>query len=101
MDFIGPLPKTARGHDMIFTVTDKLSKMIHLIPTTSTATAVDTAQLYFNHVFKHHGIPRMIISDRDTKFTSDFWEGLFQLTGTKLHRSTSYHPQTDGQTERA
>ncbi|KAJ9507191.1 hypothetical protein QJQ45_004801 [Haematococcus lacustris] len=65
MDFIGPLPATPRGHTMIFTVVDKLSKMIHLIPTTTTATAHDTARLFFDHIFKHHGLPEAIISDRD------------------------------------
>ena len=101
LDFIGPLPKTSNGYDMIMTVVDKLSKMIHIIPTTSSATAPDTAQLFFSHVFKHHGLPSSVISDRDTKFTSDFWTCLFNLTGTRLLLSTAYHPQTDGQTERA
>ncbi|KAJ9509550.1 hypothetical protein QJQ45_001994 [Haematococcus lacustris] len=101
MDFIGPLPATPRGHTMIFTVVDKLSKMIHLIPTTTTATAHDTARLFFDHIFKHHGLPEAIISDRDPKFTSDFWTSLFHLTGTRLLLSSAYHPQTDGQTERA
>ncbi|KAJ9521268.1 hypothetical protein QJQ45_023012 [Haematococcus lacustris] len=101
MDFIGPLPATPRGHTMIFTIVDKLSKMIHLIPTTTTATAHDTARLFFDHIFKHHGLPEAIISDRDPKFTSDFWTSLFHLTGTRLLLSSAYHPQTDGQTERA
>ncbi|KAJ9532845.1 hypothetical protein QJQ45_010962 [Haematococcus lacustris] len=101
MDFIGPLPATPRGHTMIFTIVDKLSKMIHLIPTTTTATAQDTARLFFDHIFKHHGLPEAIISDRDPKFTSDFWTSLFHLTGTRLLLSSAYHPQTDGQTERA
>ncbi|KAJ9510007.1 hypothetical protein QJQ45_011664 [Haematococcus lacustris] len=101
MDFIGPLPATPRGHTMIFTVVDKLSKMIHLIPTTTIATAQGTARLFFDHIFKHHGLPEAIISDRDPKFTSDFWTSLFHLTGTRLLLSSAYHPQTDGQTERA
>ncbi|KAJ9507876.1 hypothetical protein QJQ45_021195 [Haematococcus lacustris] len=101
MDFIGPLPATPRGHTMIFTIVDKLSKMIHLIPTTTTATAQDTARLFFDHIFKHHGLPEAIVSDRDPKFTSDFWTSLFHLTGTRLLLSSAYHPQTDGQTERA
>ncbi|KAJ9516246.1 hypothetical protein QJQ45_001132 [Haematococcus lacustris] len=101
MDFIGPLPATPHGHTMIFTVVDKLSKMIHLIPTTTTATTHDTARLFFDHIFKHHGLPEAIISDRDPKFTSDFWTSLFHLTGTRLLLSSAYHPQTDGQTERA
>ncbi|KAJ9519051.1 hypothetical protein QJQ45_003519 [Haematococcus lacustris] len=101
MDFIGPLPPTSHGYDMVVTVVDKLSKMLHLIPTTATATAPDIAKLFFDHVFKHHGLPEAIISDRDPKFTSDFWTSLFHLTGTRLLMSSAYHPQTDGQSERA
>ncbi|KAJ9504892.1 hypothetical protein QJQ45_005451 [Haematococcus lacustris] len=59
------------------------------------------ARLFFDHIFKHHGLPQAIISDRDPKFTSDFWTSLFHLTGTRLLLSSAYHPQTDGQTERA
>ncbi|KAJ9512237.1 hypothetical protein QJQ45_012789 [Haematococcus lacustris] len=101
MDFIGPLPPTSHGYDMVVTVVDKLSKMLHLIPTTATATAPDIAKLFFDHVFKHHGLPEAIVSDRDPKFTSDFWTSLFHLTGTRLLMSSAYHPQTDGQSERA
>ncbi|KAJ9506892.1 hypothetical protein QJQ45_002424 [Haematococcus lacustris] len=101
MDFIGPLPATPRGHTMIFTIVDKLSKMIHLIPTTTTATAHDTARLFFDHIIKHHGLPEAIIWDRDSKFTSDFWTSLFHHTGTRLLLSSAYHPQTDGQIEQA
>ncbi|KAJ9512244.1 hypothetical protein QJQ45_012797 [Haematococcus lacustris] len=101
MDFIGPLPPTSHGYDMVVTVVDKLSKMLHLIPTTATVTAPDIAKLFFDHVFKHHGLPEAIISDRDPKFTSDFWTSLFHLTGTRLLMSSAYHPQTDGQSERA
>ncbi|KAJ9520421.1 hypothetical protein QJQ45_000182 [Haematococcus lacustris] len=61
----------------------------------------DTARLFFDHIFKHHGLPEAIISDRDPTFTSDFWTSLFHLTGTRLLLSSAYHPQTDGQTERA
>ncbi|KAJ9511547.1 hypothetical protein QJQ45_003577 [Haematococcus lacustris] len=75
--------------------------MLHLIPTTATATAPDIAKLFFDHVFKHHGLPEAIVSDRDPKFTSDFWTSLFHLTGTRLLMSSAYHPQTDGQSERA
>ncbi|KAJ9512208.1 hypothetical protein QJQ45_012759 [Haematococcus lacustris] len=100
MDFIGPLPPTSHGYDMVVTVVDKLSKMLHLIPTTATATAPDIAKLFFDHVFKHH-LPEAIVSDRDPKFTSDFLTSLFHLTGTRLLMSSAYHPQTDGQSEHA
>jgi len=100
MDFVTGLPMTEEGFDAIFVVTCKLSKRIRLIPTFKDASAVDTASLFFSHIVKLHGLPRGIISDRDAKFTSAFWEQLFERFGTQLSMSTAYHPQTDGQTER-
>src|SRR6184192_3899195 len=75
-------------------------KMVHFIPTEMTATAPKTAKLFFDHIFRLHGLPKAIISDRDAKFTSRFWKTLFQLIEVKLAMSTAFHPQTDGQTER-
>ena len=100
MDFIGPLKRSRSGFDAILVVVDTLSKYAHFIPTHSTATAPQTAELIFHQVVKHHGLPQQIISDRDTKFTSSFWRALWSLCGTKLRMSTSGHPETDGQTER-
>jgi transposase InsO family protein len=100
MDFITQLPRTKSGHDAIFVIVDKLTKMCHFVATTSSATAEQTAQLYFNHVWKLHGVPRVIISDRDPLFTSLFTQALCKSLGTKQGLSTAYHPQTDGQTER-
>jgi predicted aspartyl protease len=99
MDFIVQLPKTKAGHDAIYVIVDKLSKMAHFIPTHTTATAPDTAKLFLHHVVKLHGVPKSIVSDRDSKFTSQFWKSLWQLLDTKLAMSTAFHPQTDGQTE--
>lgn len=102
MDFIGPLPRSRpAGFDAIFVIVDKCSKMIHCIPTTTTVTAPQLADLFFREIVRHHGIPSSIISDRDPKFTSEFWTQLWKRLGTQLAMSTSYHPQTDGQTERA
>ena len=100
MDFITGLPKTKAGFDAIVVFVDMFSKMAHFVPTKTTATAPDTAQLFFQHVFKLHGLPAVLVSDRDPKFTSRFWQTLFKELGTKLAMSTAYHPQTDGQTER-
>ena len=75
--------------------------MVHLQPTTTTATAVDVANIFFNTVFRLHGLPHVIVSDRDPKFTSKFWQMLFKLTDTKLTLSTTFYPQTYGQTEHA
>ena len=101
MDFITQLPRTRLGHDALLVVVDKYSKMIHCIPTTTTVTAPQTAQLFIDNVVRLHGCPTSIISDRDTRFTSQFWQELWSRLGTKLAMSTAYHPQTDGQTERA
>ena len=100
MDFIVQLPMTRNGHDAIIVVVDKLSKKAHYIPTTSNVTAPQVAKLIFEHVVRHHGVPESIVSDRDSKFTSLFWQSLWGLLGTKLAMSTAYHPESDGQTER-
>ena len=99
MDFITQLPKTRSGFDAIVVFVDTFSKMVHLVPTKTTATAPDTAKIFFDHVFKLHGLPKSIVSDRDAKFTSRFWQSLFKTMGTRLAMSTAFHPQTDGQTE--
>jgi transposase InsO family protein len=101
MDFIGPLPETSAKYNAIVVFVDRLSKMIHAVPTTTTATAADVAKILFDTVFRHHGLPVTIVSDRDARFTSGFWRSLFNLCGTHLAMSSAYHPQTDGQTERA
>ncbi|GLC34635.1 hypothetical protein PLESTM_000219700 [Pleodorina starrii] len=74
--------------------------MAHLAPTTTACTAEHAARLFFDNVVRLHGVPKDIVSDRDTRFTSKFWGALSDLLGVKLRMSTAYHPQTDGQTER-
>ena len=91
-------PKT--GVLAIMVVVDKLTKMVHIIPTTTTCTALQVAELYRDNVFKLHGIPEKVVSDRDLRFTSAFITGLCSLVGARQAMSTPYHPQTDGQTER-
>jgi hypothetical protein len=100
MDFIVGLPCTAKGFDSILVIIDRLSKMVHLVPTMATATAADVAQLFVDHVVKLHGFPQSIVSDRDSKFTSTFWTTVCELWGLKRAMSTAFHPATDGQTER-
>ena len=82
------------------TVTDRLTKMVHLIPTVTTASAPDLAKLFITHIFRLHGMPAVLVSDRDSRFTSKFWQALMTQLGTKLAMSTAHHPQTDGQSER-
>ena len=101
MDLITALPMTTHGHDAIFTIVDRFSKMCHFIPTTSNVDAPSLASLFLSHILKLHGLPKSIVSDRDPRFTGAFWKTLHQRLGTTLSFSTSYHPQTDGQSERA
>jgi hypothetical protein len=101
MDFITQLPRTKSGYDSIAVVVDKLSKMVHLIPTHTNVTAPQFAMQFIKEIVRLHGVPRHIISDRDSKFTSHFWRHLMKCLGVELRLSTSFHPQTDGQTERA
>ena len=101
MDFVTQLPRTPRGFDAITVFVDKVSKQIHLAPSHTTDTASTVARLFFDNVFRLHGMPTTIVSDRDSKFTSQFWQHLHKLMDVKLAMSTAFHPQTDGQTERA
>ena len=100
MDFISHLPKTKAGNTAIYVVIDRLTKLVHIAATTDTSTATDVATLFLDMVFKHHGLPRNIVSDRGVKFTSSFWTSLCTQVGIQLKMSTAYHPETDGQTER-
>ena len=104
MDFVGPLPESRNRHgafDMITVIIDHLTSMVHLVPSKQTYKARDIAELIFENVYKLHGLPSVIVSDRDSLFTSIFWSHLHRLIGTELRMSSSYHPQTDGATERA
>jgi len=99
LDLITGLPKTKTGYDSIAVFVDKLTKMTHYAATVKTVDAPGLAAVFFDTVYKHHGLPEVIISDRDSKFTGKFWRHLFKMCGTKLSMSTAYHPQSDGQTD--
>ena len=104
MDFVGPLPESGNrdGYfDSITVIICLLTSMVHLVPSRTNYNASQLAELMFEHVYKLHGLPKNIISDRDVLFTSTFWKRLHHLIGTKLRLSSAYHPQSDGSTERA
>ena len=104
MDFVGPLPESGNRDgffDSITVVICLLTSMVHLIPSRTNYNASQLAELMFEQIYKLHGLPKNIISDRDVLFTSTFWRQLHRLIGTKLKLSSAYHPQSDGSTERA
>jgi hypothetical protein len=100
MDFIVGLPRTSRGCNSIWVIVDRLTKSAHFIPVAMTYRVGQYAELYNSHVVRYHGIPKTIISDRGSIFVAHFGEQLHECLGTRLIRSSAYHPQTDGQTER-
>ena len=100
MAFVTGLPVTLKGHDATLVIVDRLSKWAYFIPTRTTNDAKETAEIFHDVVFVRHEMPKRIVSDRDPKFTSNFWGSFFTAMGTHLGMSTAYHPQTDGQTER-
>jgi len=99
MDFIERLPKS-EGRDTIMVIVDRFTKYGHFITLAHPFTAQDVAKFFLDHIYKSHGLPATILIDRDKVFTSLFWKELFKHLGVKLLLSTTYHPQTDGQTER-
>ncbi|GJW99775.1 putative reverse transcriptase domain-containing protein [Tanacetum coccineum] len=100
MDFVTKLPKTSIGYDTIWVIVDRLTKSAHFIPTRVTDSMETPTRLYIKEIVSRHGVPISIISDRDSHFTSRFWQSLQNALGTQLDMSTAYHPETDGQSER-
>ena len=94
------MPRTKKGRDSIWVIADRLTKSAHFLPMREDFSMERLAQLYINEIIMRHGVPISIISDRDSRFTSRFWQSLQKALGTRLDLSTSYHPQTDGQKER-
>jgi hypothetical protein len=100
MDFITGLPRTRSGYDSIWVVVDRLAKVAHFITVKTTYTSAKLAKIYMTRIVCLHGVPRSIVSDRETQFTSKFWNQLHETLGTRLEFSTAFHPQIDGQIER-
>lgn len=99
MDLLGPIPISKNGNEIILVIVDRHTKMAHFIPTTRKYTSKIIANLFIKYVFRYHGLPDSIVSDRDPKFTSHFWSALQKELGVHLLMSTADHPQTDGQSE--
>ncbi|KAD3640118.1 hypothetical protein E3N88_29341 [Mikania micrantha] len=100
MDFITKLPRTPSGCDTIWVIVDRLTKSAHFLAIKENDKMEKLARIYVKEVVSRHGVPISIISDRDARFTSNFWKSLQKSLGTRLDMSTAYHPQTDGQSER-
>ncbi|GJY69906.1 putative reverse transcriptase domain-containing protein [Tanacetum coccineum] len=100
MDFVTKLPKTSNEHDTIWFIVDRLTKSAHFIPTKATDSMETLTRLYIKEIISRHEVPISIISDRDSHFTSRFWQSMQNALGTQLEMSTAYHPETDGQSER-
>ena len=97
MDFVIGLPRTQRQHDAIWVIVDRLTKSAYFLPINVEDSLEKLAQLYVDEIVRLHGVPVSIVSDRDPRFTSRFWPSLQAALGTRLHFSTTFHPQTDGQ----
>jgi IS30 family transposase len=100
MDFIVGLPRTQAGYDSIWVMVDCLTKVAHFILVKTTYSGAKLAQLYMSRIVCLHEVPKKIVLDRGSQFTSKFWEKLHEFMDTKLNFSSAYHPQTDGQMER-
>ena len=92
MDFIVGLPRTQAGYDSIWVIVDRLTKVVHFIPVKTTYSSAKLAKLYMSRNVCLHGVPKKIVSDRGTQFTSKFWEKLHESLDTRLNFSSAYHP---------
>lgn len=101
MDFVTDLPPTVNGYDSVLTIVDRLTKVVRFLPIKKSMSAKAVALEFRIGWYRQFGLPRAIVSDRDPKFISHFWGALWQALGTELRFSTAFHPQTDGQSERA
>ncbi|GMI71883.1 hypothetical protein HRI_000857600 [Hibiscus trionum] len=100
MDFVSGLPLSPSKKNLVWVIVDRLTKCAHFLHVHTTYTLDKLAELYIAEIVRLHGVPKSIVSDRDHRFTARFWECLHQALGTRLNFNTSYHPQTDGQSER-
>ena len=100
MDFVTHFPRTPWGHDAVWVIMDRLTKSAHFLAVRMTFTLERFCRLYIQEIVRLHGVPVSIVSDRDPRFTTHFWKSFQKAMGTRLTMSTTFHPQTDGQSER-
>ena len=100
MDFVTHLPRTQQKHDAVWVIVDRLTKLAHFLTLRMTFALERFYQLYILEIVRLHGVPVSIVSDRDPRFTTQFWKIFQKAMGTRLMMSTAFHPQTDGQSER-
>ena len=98
MDFVGGFPMSRKGHDYLYVVVDRFSKMCILMPCVKQVTVENTAHMFFQNVWVHFGLPTSIISDRDSRFLGEFWSTLWGIMDTKIKTRIAFHLQIDGQT---
>jgi IS30 family transposase len=101
VDMITGLPMTARGYNAIIVFVDRLTKMVHIVPTTDTLTSRGFAEMFLTNIIRLHGCPDSVVSDRGSIFHSKFEQEFLKGINCEPHYSSAYHPQSDGQTERA
>jgi len=99
VDFVVELLESSR-HDAVMTVVDSVSKRVHFVLTHTTVTVEGATRLFLHYVWKLHGLPKRVVSNRGPQFIASFTKELYRLLGIRLSSSTAWHPQTDGQTER-
>ena len=100
MDFVVGLPLSPRKKDSVWVIVDRLTKSAHFLAVRTDYSLEKLAELYISEIVRLHGVPSSIISDRDPRFTSRFWNKFQEALGSRLHLSTTFHPKTDGQSER-
>lgn len=100
MDFIVVLPRTQKGFNSIWVIVDMFTKSAHFLQVKNTYSLDQYTKVYIKDIVRLHGVPTIIVPDRDPKFITSFWKSLHQAMGTRLSFSTAFHPQIDGQSER-
>ena len=100
MDFVVGLPATQKGYNGVWVIVDRLTKTAHFLPFSTRWSVEKLARYYIREVVRLHGVPASIVSNRDSKFTSRFWQSFQEAMGTETLMSSAYHPQIDGQSER-